>query len=84
MDTVEVDRIISGREVREMVSYSLMQIWRLERDGRFPRRIKLGPGRVGWSLREVQDWIAERKAERDEGHDLHLESRDTNRQSRRS
>jgi prophage regulatory protein len=65
MDTVEVDRIISGREVREMVSYSLMQIWRLERDGRFPRRIKLGPGRVGWSLREVQDWIADRKAERE-------------------
>ena len=66
MSTSETDRIISGREVREMVSYSLMQIWRLERDGRFPKRIKLGPGRIGWSLREIQDWIAARKAERDE------------------
>ena len=84
MGNQEFDRIISSRELREMVSYSNMQVWRMERDGRFPKRIKLGPGRVGWSLREVQDWIAERKAERDEGHDLHLESRDTNRQSRRS
>ncbi len=66
MGTSDVDRIISGREVREMVSYSLMQIWRLERDGRFPKRIRLGPGRIGWSLREIQDWIAARKAERDE------------------
>ena len=66
MGTSEVDRIISGREVREMVSYSLMQIWRLERDGRFPKRVKLGPGHVGWSLHEVQGWIAARKAERDE------------------
>ncbi len=65
MGTSEVDRIITGRELREMVRYSLMQIWRLERDGRFPKRIKLGPGRVGWSLREVQGWIAARKAERD-------------------
>ena len=48
MGTSDVDRIISGREVREMVSYSLMQIWRLERNGQFPKRIKLGPGRVGW------------------------------------
>ncbi len=65
MGTSEVDRIITGRELREMVRYSLMQIWRLERDGRFPKRIKLGPGRVGWSLREVQEWIADRKAERE-------------------
>ncbi len=65
MGNQEFDRIISSRELREMVSYSNMQVWRMERDGRFPKRIKLGPGRVGWSLREVQDWIADRKAERE-------------------
>jgi prophage regulatory protein len=65
MVTSETDHIISAREVRDMVSYSLMQIWRLERDGRFPKRIRLGPGRIGWSLREVQEWIADRKAERE-------------------
>ncbi len=35
-NNLKQDRIISGKELREMVSYSLMQIWRMERDGRFP------------------------------------------------
>ena len=59
------DRIVSAKERREMVPYSDMHIWRLERDEKFPRRIKLGSGRVGWSFQEIQDWIAARKAERD-------------------
>ena len=71
METMKLDRIISGREVCEMVSYSLMQIRRFERDGRFPKRIKLGPGRVGWSLHEVQEWIADRKAERENENRKH-------------
>ena len=71
MTTVAVDRIISGREIREMVSYSLMQIWRMERDGRFPKWIKLGQGRVGWSFVEVQESIADRKAERGNGEADH-------------
>jgi prophage regulatory protein len=62
--TKEVDRIIRDKELRTMVPYSSMHIWRLERAGRFPARIRLGPNRVGWSLREVSDWLDERKAER--------------------
>ena len=60
----QTDRIISAKERRNLVPYSDMHIWRLERDGRFPTRIRLGSNRVGWSLHEVQKWIAERKAER--------------------
>ena len=60
----DVDRIIRDKELRTMVPYSSMHIWRLERAGRFPSRIRLGPNRVGWSLREVSDWLDERKAER--------------------
>ena len=59
------DRIISSRERRQMIPYSDMHIWRLEKVGKFPRRIKLGDQRVGWSFQEIQDWIAARKAERD-------------------
>ncbi len=65
MDTrKDTDRIILAPERRQLVPYSDMNIWRMEKDGRFPRRIKLGPNRVGWSLKEVLDWIAARKAER--------------------
>ncbi len=58
------DRIILAPERRQLVPYSDMHIWRMEKAGRFPRRIRLGPNRVGWSLREVVGWIDERKAER--------------------
>jgi prophage regulatory protein len=60
----EIDRIIPAEERRRLVPYSDMQIWRLEQEGRFPKRIRLGPYRVGWSLAEITEWQAARKAER--------------------
>ena len=58
------DRIIMAAERRELVPYSDMHIWRKEKAGTFPKRIRLGPNRVGWSLHEVLGWIDARKAER--------------------
>jgi prophage regulatory protein len=58
------DRIIGSAERRRLVPFSDMHIWRLEKDGQFPRRIKLGPHRVGWDLNEVIAWIEDRKARR--------------------
>lgn len=63
MESTE-NRIILARERRQLVPYSDMHIWRKEKAGTFPKRIKLGPNRVGWSLQEVLDWIEARKAER--------------------
>lgn len=60
------DQIIDARERRRLVPYSDMHIWRMERAGRFPRRIPLGANRVGWSLAEVMDWINSRKADRED------------------
>jgi len=58
------NRIISRKELKQIVPYSDVHILRLERKGRFPARIKLGPNRVGWCNQEIYDWIAEKKAER--------------------
>ena len=58
------DRIISAKERRKLIPYSDMHIWRLEKAGKFPKRIRLGVHRVGWSNREIQEWIAARKKER--------------------
>ena len=60
----DCDRIVSSKERRQLVPYSDMHIWRLERAGKFPRRLRLGPNRVGWSLHEIREWIEERKEER--------------------
>jgi prophage regulatory protein len=60
----EPDRIIGAKELRSMIPYSPMHIWRLERAGQFPRRIRLGPNRVGWSLIEVTGWMEAKKSRR--------------------
>jgi prophage regulatory protein len=59
-----IDRIILAPERRVLVPYSDMHIWRMEKDEKFPRRIRLGPNRVGWILSEVIEWIEAKKAER--------------------
>lgn len=51
-------RIITKRELRQMVPYSPQYILKLEKRGRFPKRIRLGERRVGWLLSDVEAWIA--------------------------
>ena len=60
MPTVDLgcrDRLIAWKDVRHLIPYSRPQIWRLEKQGLFPRRIRLGPGRVAWLDREISEWI---------------------------
>ncbi len=43
-----------------MVLYSPQHIARLEKAGKFPKRIQLGPNRVGWVEDEVLIWLQHR------------------------
>jgi prophage regulatory protein len=47
------------------VLYSPAHIDRLEKAGRFPKRVQLGPCRVGWVESEVMAWLVARIKERD-------------------
>jgi prophage regulatory protein len=58
------DRIMSKKELRQLVLYSSEHIRRLERAGKFPKRVVLGPGRVGWLESEVWAWLEKRISER--------------------
>jgi len=60
-------RLLSKKAVTDLVVYSPAHIARLEADGRFPKRVRLGTGRVAWVEGEIQDWIAARITERDAG-----------------
>ena len=53
-------RILSKRQLKELVLYSPQHIARLEKAGTFPLRVALGPNRVGWVEDEVLDWLQER------------------------
>ena len=53
-------RILSKKDLRQLVLYSPAQIDRLEKAGRFPKRVRLGPCRVGWVEEEVLAWLEDR------------------------
>ncbi|WP_411890789.1 helix-turn-helix transcriptional regulator [Yoonia sp. SDW83-1] len=59
-----VMRILSKRQVSDLVLYSPQHIARLEMAGKFPKRLRLGPNRVGWLEREILDWIEDKLATR--------------------
>ena len=51
-------RIITQKELRSLVPYTPHHILRLEKAGKFPRRMQLGQNRVGWRLIDIEEWIA--------------------------
>lgn len=53
-------RIIDWKVLKTMVPYSRQHIARLEADGKFPKRVRLGQQRVGWVYDEVAAWIEQR------------------------
>ena len=59
-------KMLSKRQVRELVLYSPQHIARLEAAGQFPKRVQLGANRVGWVEEEVLAWLQERIDARDQ------------------
>lgn len=59
-----VMRILSKRQLKELVLYSPQHVARLEKAGEFPKRIQLGPNRVGWVEAEVLEWLQTRLDDR--------------------
>ena len=51
-------------QVQEIVPYSASHIWRLERAGEFPQRVRLGGNRVAWLQSEVNSWVESKLAAR--------------------
>lgn len=60
-------RLLSYDELRPAkgVPHSKCQLWRLEKIGRFPKRIRLSAGRHGWAEHKIDAWIRDRIHERD-------------------
>lgn len=56
------DQIIRPRNLPAIVGLSRTSIWRLERAGDFPKRIRLSAGAVGYRRAEVEAWLDSRLA----------------------
>jgi prophage regulatory protein len=52
--------ILRTTDVIRLTGLSRTTLWRLERRGGFPARLRLGPNSVGWLDDEVRQWIKAR------------------------
>jgi len=66
MLTPDRRKLLRLPDVLARVPYSRSHLWRMEREGKFPRRIKLGANRVAWAADEIQEWITSRIRARDD------------------
>ena len=62
--SADYPRILLESEVADLTRLSSVTIWRMERKGTFPKRIKLGEKRIGWIDAEVRAWFSDRMSER--------------------
>ena len=66
-------RIIGWSELKSIVPYTRQHILRLERAGKFPKRIRVGANRIGWLLSDIEEWIEGRVALRNEQQQIVLD-----------
>lgn len=52
-----LDRMIKESECKSMTTLANSTRWNLEREDKFPKRIKIGSKAVAYRLSEVQAWI---------------------------
>jgi prophage regulatory protein len=57
-------RILKWQDLAPIVGCSRVTIWRMEKAGDFPKRIRISPQMVGWLEHEVEAWLAQRMAVR--------------------
>ena len=60
--TTPQDRFLREPEVHNITGLSRTTRWRLEREGKFPRRRAISDASVGWLESEIASWVADRQA----------------------
>lgn len=53
-------RMLTMKQVCELISYTPQHTYRLIRQGKFPQRVRIGENRVGWRLADIEAWLAAR------------------------
>lgn len=52
--------LILSAEINKLIPYSQNHLRRLEAQGSFPKRIRIGANRVAWVREEIDNWIKDR------------------------
>ena len=59
--------LIVADEIAQRIPYSQNQLRRLEAQGGFPKRVRIGANRVAWVRQEIDQWIEARMNARNGG-----------------
>lgn len=59
-------RVSRIQDVTEQLGISKMTLRRWVEDGKFPRPIRLGPNSIAWLNDEIDAWLEERAAAREQ------------------
>ena len=57
-------QLITRPDLLKLVPYTIRHIYRMEKAGKFPARVKVGANRVAWVQSEVLRWLELRVAGR--------------------
>ena len=57
----QIDRFVKRSELPQITSLSVVTIWRLRREGKFPEPVALTPGRLAWRLSDITRWMDAQK-----------------------
>ena len=57
MDELEIDKLLTLKEVIPLVTMKRSWILQQVKDGNFPKPVRLGPRCVRWRKREILEWI---------------------------
>jgi prophage regulatory protein len=60
-------RFIKLKEVMNITGLARATVYKYITNDRFPKSVSIGERAVAWVESEVQDWMLERVAERDDG-----------------
>ena len=61
---IQQDRIIvRPREAEKIVGLGRVSMWRKEKDGDFPKSVRLGENSKGWFKDELLAWLESRRAQ---------------------
>lgn len=59
------DRLLTTKEVLEMVKIGRTTLWRMVKECRFPKPLMISMSSNRWSNNEIIEWIEELKKKRD-------------------
>lgn len=56
-----ITKLIPMKDLRKLIPYSSTHIYRLIKQNKFPKPIRLGVNRVAWKSSDIEAWIEERE-----------------------